>query len=217
MKLLVTAGPTREYLDDVRFLTNASSGRMGQAIAEAALIAGHDVVLVCGPVALPAVPGCRQIDVETTREMRDACAVEWSGCDGLIATAAVCDYRPRERVSGKLKKTGGGLHLELVETEDILAGLAAVKGRRFVVGFALESGQGRFNAVAKLRTKRCDAIVLNDPSALNGLNTRVELIVPPERTVAEWAGSKREVAERLVDWVGTEFGPHPRATTAGSP
>ena len=206
MKLLITAGPTREYLDDVRFLTNASSGRMGHAIAQTALAAGHEVVLVCGPVALPSVAGCRQIDVETTREMRDACAGEWSDCDGLIATAAVCDYRPRERVVGKLKKSGAGLRLELVETEDILAGLAGQKGRRFVVGFALEADTARSNAVAKLRSKHCDAIVLNDPTALNGPTTKVELIVPPDRTVAEWSGSKLDVADRLIRWIGMEFG-----------
>ncbi|MFM8286532.1 MAG: phosphopantothenoylcysteine decarboxylase [Planctomycetaceae bacterium] len=206
MKLLVTAGPTREYLDDVRFLTNASSGRMGHAIADAALAAGHQVVLVRGPVSLPPVAGCRQIDVETTREMWDACAGEWPDCDGLIATAAVCDYRPRDRARGKLKKTGSGLRLDLVETEDILASLAARKGPRFVVGFALEVAADRSNAVTKLRSKNCDAIVLNAPSALNGLMTQVELIVPPARTIGTWSGSKRDVADRLIAWIGAEFG-----------
>jgi len=214
LKILITAGPTREYLDDVRFLSNASSGRMGHALAEAAVAAGHDIVLVCGPVALEPVAGCRRVDVETTRQMRDACLVEWPACDGLIATAAVCDYRPRQTTPGKLKKTGRELHLELVETEDILAELAALRMDRFIIGFALESQDARANALRKLQGKPCDAIVMNAPSALHSLNTQVELIVPPDRTVATWSGSKRAVAQSLIDWIGQEFTAAPRTRSA---
>ena len=105
MRLLITAGPTREYIDDVRFLSNASSGRMGFALAEAARDLGHQVVLVCGPVALQPPAGCEFVPVETTEEMRMACLDAWPNCDGGIAAAAVCDYRPRRRAIGKLKKT----------------------------------------------------------------------------------------------------------------
>src|SRR5437870_3113417 len=109
MRILITAGPTREYLDDVRYLSNASSGRMGYALANACRLAGHDVLLVTGPVSLAAPHGCDLRPVETTEQLLDACRAEWPRCDGVIATAAVCDYRPIERFSGKLAKTGTSL------------------------------------------------------------------------------------------------------------
>src|SRR4029077_14750205 len=97
MHVLITAGPTREYLDDVRFLSNASSGRMGYALAEAARARGHEVVLVSGPVTLPPPERCEFHPVETSEEMYDACLTQFPACDGTIGAAAVCDYRPRER------------------------------------------------------------------------------------------------------------------------
>ena len=106
MRILITAGPTREYLDDVRFLSNASSGKMGYALAEAAVAAGHDVVLVSGPVGLARPVGCEFHAVETTGEMYDACLKLFTRCEGVIGAAAVCDYRPRECLPGKLSKTG---------------------------------------------------------------------------------------------------------------
>jgi len=102
MRILITAGPTREYLDDVRYLSNASSGRMGFAVAAAAVAAGHEVVLVAGPVALKPPEGCRVVNVETTEEMGRACVEAFGDCDGVVAAAAVCDYRPLCRHEGKL-------------------------------------------------------------------------------------------------------------------
>ena len=101
MRILVTAGPTREYLDDVRYLSNDSSGRMGYALAEAARDAGNDVLLVSGPVHLAPPRGCECVRVNTTAEMRDACVARFTECDGVIAAAAVCDYKPLNRVPGK--------------------------------------------------------------------------------------------------------------------
>src|SRR5262249_30439913 len=106
MRVLITAGPTREYLDDVRFLSNASSGRMGYALAEAALARGPEVGLVSGPVLLAPPAGCEFQPVETSEEMHDACLAAFPACDGAVGAAAVCDYRPRERVGGKISKTG---------------------------------------------------------------------------------------------------------------
>src|SRR5579872_3621384 len=143
MRILITAGPTREYLDDVRFLSNASSGKMGYALVEAAVAAGHDVVLVSGPVALVPPTGIEFHAVETTREMFDACSKLFPQCDGVIGAAAVCDYRPRERVPGKLAKTGQPLVVEFVENPDILAELGRRKQHRWVVGFALETQNPR--------------------------------------------------------------------------
>ena len=201
MHLLITAGPTREYLDDVRFLSNASSGKMGYALAAAAAQRGHIVELVSGPTELPPPVGCRFHPVLTTGEMSARCAELFPACDGVIGAAAVCDYRPREKFSGKLKKTGGPITLELVETEDILAGLGRNKGQRFVVGFALEAQQPRENALRKLQAKSCDAIVLNHPRAIGSDDNDIELINAVGQTAKHWIGPKAWLAEQLIDWI----------------
>lgn len=206
MRVLITAGPTREYLDDVRYLSNASSGRMGFALAQAVLAAGHEAVLITGPVNLPTPEGVRRIDVETTEQLLGECLKEWPACDGVIATAAVCDYRPRTRFPGKLAKTGVSLELELVETADVLADLGRQKGARWIVGFALESEEyAHVNALRKLREKNCDAIVLNRPSAIGSLENTVEVIGPAGRTMTSFSGSKELVAHELIDWIDREI------------
>lgn len=201
MRILITAGPTREYLDGVRFLSNASSGKMGYALAEAALEAGHEVVLVSGPVSLGVPAGCDLRSVETTEEMFAACLEVFPKCTGVIGAAAVCDYRPRERIPGKIRKTGKPLLIEFVEAPDILAELGEKKGTRWVVGFALESQDPRENAVRKLRAKGCNAIVLNRPDALASDSNQVELIDAAGRTVATWEADKIEIARRLIAWI----------------
>jgi phosphopantothenoylcysteine decarboxylase/phosphopantothenate--cysteine ligase len=201
MSILITAGPTREYLDDVRFLSNASSGKMGYALAQAATEAGHEVVLVSGPVALAPPAGCELHSVESTAEMFDVCLAQFPKCAGAIGAAAVCDYRPRERRTGKIAKTGRPLQLDLVDTPDILAELGRRKEHRWIVGFALESQNPRENALRKLRAKGCDAIVLNHPSAIGTEQTSVELIDSHGATVATWTAGKIDVARRLVKWI----------------
>lgn len=201
MRILITAGPTREYLDDVRFLSNASSGRMGYALAEAAIAAGHDVILVSGPVELSPPVGSVFHPVETTAEMYDACLLQFPKCDGVIGAAAVCDYRPKKRVAGKISKTGTGLALELEETADILAELGRRKEHRWIVGFALEAANARENALRKLAAKNCDAIVLNHPAAIGAADNAVELIDKTGTTVAKWSGGKPEIARSLIGWI----------------
>lgn len=202
MRVLITAGPTREYLDDVRYLSNASSGRMGYALAEAVLAAGHEVVLVTGPVFLTPPSGATVRQIETTDQLLAACHEVWPDCDGVIATAAVCDYRPRSRFPGKLAKTGVSLDLELVETADVLAELGRQKGNRWIVGFALESEEfAHVNALRKLKEKNCDAIVLNRPTAIGAENNTVEVIGPNGETVDTFAGTKRAVADQLWSWI----------------
>lgn len=198
MRILVTAGPTREYLDDVRYLSNASSGRMGYAIAQAALDLGWEVVLVSGPVELNPPHGCEFHPVETTAQMREAAVRLFPGCDGVIAVAAVCDYRPKERIAGKLTKTGGPITIEMIETDDVLAELGGLKDSRWVVGFALEAQNPRENALQKLRRKNCDWIVLNSPGAIGAAENSVELINAAGATEAHWSGSKESVAGELV-------------------
>lgn len=205
MRILITAGPTREYLDDVRYLSNASSGRMGYALAEAALAVGHEVVLVSGPVDLHPPKGCEFHAVETTAEMRDACLQAFPGCRGVIAAAAVCDYKPRNRIAGKIAKTGDPIAIEMIETDDVLAELGRTKHGRWVVGFALEAENPRENALQKLRAKNCDLVVLNAPGAIGAETNRIELIGHDGRVAAEYSGSKSAVAGRLVEWIEANF------------
>jgi len=201
MRILITAGPTREYVDDVRFLSNASSGRMGYSIAASAIERGHEVVLVTGPVALPVPAGAEAHHIETTGQLRSSCLELFPECDGVIATAAVCDYRPRERVDGKMTKTGQPIVLELVETSDVLAELGSQKDHRWVVGFALESQDPRNNAMRKLRMKHCDCIVLNDTSAISSLENQVEILSADAETIAEFAGAKSKIATQLIEFI----------------
>lgn len=163
-RFLVTAGPTREHLDPVRFLSNPSSGKMGYALARAALRAGARVTLVSGPVALKAPRGARLVRVETAEEMRRAVWRLARDADVVIMAAAVADYRPRERLRRKIKKGSRTMRVELVRTADILAGLGARKGERFLVGFAAETGDPRREARRKLEAKNLDLIVANDVS-----------------------------------------------------
>ncbi len=163
-RFLVTAGPTREYLDPVRFLSNPSSGRMGYAIARAALRAGARVTLVSGPVALEAPAGARLVRVESAGEMRRAVRRLFRGADVVIMAAAVADYRPRRRLRRKMKKGAGAIRIEMVRTADILAGLGRSRRRAFLVGFAAETGNPVAEARRKLRAKRLDMIVANDIS-----------------------------------------------------
>lgn len=208
MKILITAGPTREYLDDVRYLSNASSGRMGYALADAAIKGGHEVVLVTGPVDLSPPVGCVVYAVETTAQMRDACVATFPACDGVIAAAAVCDYKPKERITGKIAKTGGPISIEMIETDDVLAELGRMKDGRFVVGFALEAHNPRENALQKLRAKNCNWIVLNAPSAIGAETNSVELLDNSGQVIQSWSGTKTSVAGNLIAWLGaTANGP----------
>ena len=201
MQILITAGPTREYVDDVRFLSNASSGRMGYSIVESAVERGHEVTLVTGPVELPAPAAVSVHAIETTAELRRTCLELFPRCDGVIATAAVCDYRPKQRVEGKMTKTGQPIVLELVETSDVLAELGSQKEHRWVVGFALESQDPRTNAMRKLRMKNCDCIVLNDTSAISSLENHVEILSPDAEMIAEFHGLKTEIATQLIEFI----------------
>jgi phosphopantothenoylcysteine decarboxylase/phosphopantothenate--cysteine ligase len=205
MRILITAGPTREYIDDVRFLSNASSGRMGYSLAAAAIARGHHVVLVTGPAEQSPPQGCEVHRIETTDDLRQRCLDIFPACDGVIATAAVCDYRPKERTNGKMSKTGQPIVLELVETSDVLAELGGQKEHRWVVGFALESQDPRNNAMRKLRMKNCDCIVLNDTSAIGSLTNSVEVLSPDAQTIAEFTGTKESVADQLLELIETRI------------
>ena len=166
VSILITAGPTREYLDDVRFLGNGSSGRMGCALAAAALAAGHAVTLVLGPVEVQPPAGANVVPVVSALEMQAAADRAFDQADIAIAAAAVADWRPAERLPGKPRRGAESVSLRLVPNPDIVAGLAARKGRRVVIGFALESASAGMAAAIergreKLQRKHLDAVVVN--------------------------------------------------------
>jgi phosphopantothenoylcysteine decarboxylase/phosphopantothenate--cysteine ligase len=201
-RILITSGPTRQYLDPVRYLTNASSGRMGRALVEAAIELGHRVVVVSGPVALeyPAKAEVRRI--VSTEELLAACQELFPDCDGAIGAAAPCDYRPLRVEEHKISKTGQPLALHLVETPDVMATLGAGKRpNQWLVGFALETDDQRFRALTKLEKKSCDLIVLNGPDAMDAADNQVEVLDKGGAVVAALAGSKEDVARGILQTI----------------
>ncbi|HWC89521.1 MAG TPA: phosphopantothenoylcysteine decarboxylase [Pirellulales bacterium] len=201
-RILITSGPTRQFLDPVRYLTNASSGRMGAALARAALECGHDVTIVSGPVEIEYPAGASVLPVVSTEEMLEVAAGVFPDCDGLIGVAAPCDYRPVRVAPGKIAKTGEPLELHLVETPDIVATLGAHKQGQWLVGFALETDDHRLRALAKLEKKCCDLMVVNGPEAMNSSETRVEIIDRSGHLVESISGSKEDVGRRILAIIG---------------
>lgn len=199
MFFLVTAGPTREYLDDVRFLSNASSGRMGYAIARAAARRGHTVHLVSGPVALPGPRGVTVHRVTSTQEMYEATAKLFAKSDVLIGAAAPVDYTPIRRIRGKAKKTGRPLTLELRPTADIVATLGRRKKRgQVVIAFALEVQHPLRNALAKLEKKNADAILLNSPAAMGARRSDAVILLRAGDRLQLLNASKERIGLALV-------------------
>ena len=200
LHLVVTAGPTREHIDPVRYLSNESSGRMGFAIARAAARRGHRVTLIAGPVEQRTPKGVERIDVLSARDMLAAMKEHFQEADALVMAAAVADYRPRRKLRSKwkAKEQGGSPSIELVENPDLLRTVARRKGGRFVVAFALETEDGLRRAAAKLVAKNADLIVLNGPSALGSDRTTVTFLDREGNQLELQDRSKDEVARALV-------------------
>lgn len=215
-KILITSGPTRQYLDPIRYLTNASSGRMGAALATSALDAGFEVVVVSGPVDVKYPSGAQVVDVVSTEEMRTAAMQLFPECVGAIGAAAPCDYRPDAVLTDKMSKNdfirspeaNGELLLRLRETPDIMASLGATKREfsndsaapsgQWLVAFALETSDHHVRALQKLQRKHCDLIVVNDPTSINGTTSNVEILDATGETLAQISGDKTDVARRLI-------------------
>ncbi|MFC5850212.1 bifunctional phosphopantothenoylcysteine decarboxylase/phosphopantothenate--cysteine ligase CoaBC [Deinococcus petrolearius] len=202
-RVVVSAGPTREYLDPVRFISNPSSGKMGYAVAEEARDRGADVTLVSGPVQLPPPAGVRTVPIESALELRAAVLEAARGADLVVMTAAVADYRAAEQAQEKQAKVAGDVTVHLTPNPDILAELGREKGDRLLVGFAMETHAGVERAAAKAARKNADFILLNYPTrqgtGFGGDDNEVTL-VRPDGTSDAWARtSKREVARRLLD------------------
>ena len=207
--VVVTAGPTREYLDPVRFLSNESSGRMGFAIAAAAREAGYRVTLIAGPVHLETPAGVERIDVVSALEMLEALEGAFEDATALFMAAAVADLRPAQRLAGKwkFKEQGAGeVVLELVTNPDLLATVAQAKGKRRVIAFALETEDGRRRALEKLRRKNADWIVLNDPRALNAERSSVLILGSEGEELRIEDRSKAEIAVSLVALIEEQDG-----------
>jgi phosphopantothenoylcysteine decarboxylase/phosphopantothenate--cysteine ligase len=204
-RVLVSAGPTREPLDPVRVLTNRSSGKMGYAVARAARRRGAVVTLVSGPTALATPGGCTVVHVETAAEMRTAMRDHVTASDVVVMVAAVADYRPVAPAERKIKKDSAALTVELEKTDDILAGLAAARGERILVGFAAETDDLIANALAKLERKNLDLIVANDVTAADsGFDVATNSATILDRNgTREDTGllSKDDLADRILDRV----------------
>jgi phosphopantothenoylcysteine decarboxylase/phosphopantothenate--cysteine ligase len=210
-KVLITAGPTRERIDPVRFISNRSSGKMGYAVAQAARDRGADVVLVSGPVNLPAPPGVRRISVECAQQMHQAVMAELPGTDIFIGTAAVADYRPANPADCKIKKVSDQLDLKMERTVDILAAVAAQSHRPYTVGFAAETNDVEEHARAKLERKKLDLIAANevgDTKVFEQDDNALTLLWPAGGRLELGAGAKTELAHKLVDVIASRYLQH---------
>lgn len=204
VKLLVTAGPTREAIDPVRFITNHSSGKMGYAVAEAAAERGAEVTLISGPVNLSTPSNVKRIDITSSADLYEAVNREFENCDALVMTAAVADFTPAKYADEKIKKgKGEGMTLNLTSTKDILKSLAGKKGKRVVMGFAAETQNLEANALKKLESKNLDFIAANDvtaPDAGFGVDTNAVSLYDRNGGREDSSNmTKRALADWLLD------------------
>ena len=200
-RLLITAGPTREYLDPVRYLSNASSGKMGAALAKAALNAGFEVTVVSGPVTCDYPRESKVVRVTTTGEMLQACLQVFPECVGAIGAAAPCDFRPKTIAVEKIKKNGDcHLTLDFVATSDIFAELGKIKRfGQWLVPFALETVEnGKSLALEKLRQKNGDLVILNGHQTILGDDADVEIFDRTGALLAAFSGSKENIAPQMI-------------------
>ncbi len=206
-RVLITAGPTRERIDPVRFISNRSSGKMGFAVAQAAREAGAEVVLVCGPVNLATPTGVRRVDVESAADMLAGVLREVGACDIFISTAAIADYRPAQPASQKIKKTSDTLDLSMERTVDVIATVAARPDRPFVVGFAAETEAVEQHARAKLLKKNLDMIAANEVGHDKAFDCEDNQLVVLWRNGRKELGkaSKLALARELIELIAKSF------------
>jgi phosphopantothenoylcysteine decarboxylase/phosphopantothenate--cysteine ligase len=202
MRFLITAGGTREYIDPVRFISNASSGKMGYALARAALKAGHKVTLITAPTALKPPTGVKTVHVESAAEMFEAVKEHFAECDCLIMAAAVADYTPDRPSKTKLKKQAVKLTVELKPTPDILKWAGRQKKRgQMLIGFALEDGDLRANAERKMCEKNLDMIIANTLASIGAERTTVHVKSRDSDWVQVANTTKAGIAKRIITLV----------------
>ena len=199
MRILITAGGTREYIDPVRFISNASSGKMGYALARAALKAGHKVTLITAPTSQKPPGDAKLVNVETAAQMFDAVKKHFSRCDCLIMAAAVADYTPARPAETKIKKSGKAITIKLKPTTDILrwAGRHKKQGQ-VVVGFALEDKAVRIRAEKKLKDKSLDMIVANTPAAIGADKSNVQIKTQNSSWLKLQNATKSTTANKII-------------------
>ena len=198
MNVLITAGPTREPIDTVRFITNASSGLMGCACAAAAVDAGHDVTLLLGPCEAAPPSGAEIIPFTTVDDLKSAVEERFADCGALIMSAAVGDFTVAGVASAKLPRRGGPVNLTLIPTEDILAAVAAGKrADQIVIGFAVEDSRDETKARREMAAKHCDYVVLNTPAAMGAAESEA-CILAPDATVLDWAARPKATLAREI-------------------
>ena len=203
MRILITAGPTREYLDPVRYVSNASSGRIGCALAKAALLAGHQVTLVLGPCPAEPPEGAEVVRVTSAEEMFEAVAARFDACDVFIASAAVADYRPVAKRPEKIKKGEVRFTVELERTSDILAEMARRRKQQILVGFCLETEDLERRARGKLEAKGLDLVVANGPEAVAADRQDALLIRQVGPTQRLTGVTKADLAAAILEAVRT--------------
>jgi len=208
-KIIVTAGPTREFLDPVRYVSNLSSGKMGYALAEAAALRGADVCLISGPSHLTPVDYIDYIEVETTEQMAKAVLKQSENSQVVIMAAAVADFAPEQTSSQKIKKKSEHINLKLKKTVDILSKLGADKQKRILIGFSLETNNGDKNSMIKLEQKNLDMICLNNPSDKQGCigteTNKITLFYPNKKSKDLPEMPKWQVADKILDEIEEMF------------
>lgn len=210
MHVLITAGPTREAVDPVRYLGNRSSGKMGAAIAAAALAGAHEVTLILGPVTATFPPGARRVDVESAAQMYSAVMREFPSHDLLIMAAAVADYRPKVVSAVKLSRAAGTTTLELEPTEDIAAAATEIRqDHQRVIGFSLERAGDIERARTKLEKKKLDLIVYNPTETMESDSVSATLLYPDGREETLAYGPKADFAAQLMTRAVALFDPTP--------
>jgi len=209
IKCLVTAGPTREYFDPVRYISNPSSGKMGYAVAEAARNKGWDVSLISGPADLPDISGIKTVRVTSAQEMLEQCRLFFKNCDILIMSAAVCDVRPKRALKDKVKKDDIDLSPALERTPDILLTLSKEKKNQILVGFAAETSNVLEYAKKKLAQKNLDCIVANLVGGSSGGfasdENKIDLILRSGEIIDFNPAKKTALASMLIDFLAIRF------------
>ena len=203
MKVIITAGPTREYIDSVRFITNASSGKMGYACASAAIEAGHEVTLLLGPVCLAPPIGCTVVHFTTTGELKSSLEKLFDNCDALIMSAAVGDFTVKQPLPRKISRAAGEVKIALIPTDDILAEMGRrKKDHQVIVGFSLEDALDEEQARKKLLEKNCDYLVMNTTSAMGEDESESCIISPKGIVLPPARRSKADLAAEIVCLLG---------------
>lgn len=203
LNFLITAGPTREHIDPVRFISNASSGKMGYSLAAEALALGHKVTLISSVTDLHPPAGARMIPIESTRQMFQEVKNNFPKCDCLIMAAAVADYTPVKTYKNKIKKSDADLIIHLKPTADILKWAGKNKKKQIVVGFALEDKNLRRNAEKKLKDKKADIIIANSPAAIDANKSIVHIKTVKSEWIELPKAAKPTLAKKIIKLIET--------------